>query len=75
MVDKVAQPAFTLHYNGCDIQGKERMGEQLGVILQVQIPEFMRALGRTIQESGMDYDSWNAANPEGVKELAKGYLA
>lgn len=75
VIDKVANPAFTLHYNGCQLQGRERMGEQLGVMLQTQIPEFLRALGRKVQEAGMDFEAWNQANPDGVRELAKEYLA
>lgn len=75
MIDKAANPAFTLHYNGCQLQGSERMGEQLGVMLQAQIPEFLRALGRKVQAEGMDFEAWNAAHPEGVKELAEAYLA
>jgi len=74
LVDKVAQPAFTLHYGGCDRQGSERMGEQLGVMLQSRIPEFLRALGRMVKESGMDFEAWREERPEAVKELAKDYL-
>lgn len=75
VIDKVANPAFTLHVGGSQLQGNERMGEQLGVMLQTQVPEFLRALGRTVRESGMDFEAWNRENPDGLKELAKDYLA
>ncbi|MGN0371310.1 MAG: nitrite/sulfite reductase [Enterocloster sp.] len=75
LIDKVAVPAFTLHYNGCDKQGSERMGENLGVILQKDIPEFMRTLGKAVTESGMDFEGWMEKHPEGVKEIAGAFLA
>lgn len=73
-VDKVAKPAFTLHYNGCEIQGRERMGEKLGVILEEQIPEFLRRLGRAVQESGLGFEEWEQKHPEGVKKLAEEFV-
>lgn len=74
MMDKVPKPAFTLHVGGCDAQGRERMGEKLGVILEERIPEFLRALGGAVQTEGQDFETWLAANPEGVKKLAEPFL-
>jgi ferredoxin-nitrite reductase len=75
MIDKVGHPAFTIHYNGCERQGEERMGEQLGVILQSDIPAFVKELGCAIRESGMDFEGWKLAHPDGVKEVAAKYIA
>lgn len=67
-------PAFTLHWGGCDLEGHERLGEQLGVILERDIPSFLRELGRTVQKSGLDFEAWCKADPEGIKELADPFL-
>ena len=75
MIDKVAKPAFTLHLGGCDLQGKERMGEQSGVMLQEQIPAFLVELGRRVEASGLDYAHWVKDHEDEVKEIAGKYLA
>lgn len=74
MVEKTPYPAFTLHYNGREREGSERFGETLGVMLEKDIPEFLRQLGRTVQQSGQTFEAWREQNPDGVKELAEGYL-
>lgn len=73
-IDDQPMPVFTLHFNGCDLQGMERMGEQLGVILQKDIPEFLKALGQTVEKSGKTFEHWLKENPEGVLDLAQSYL-
>ena len=74
VIDKVAKPAFTLHVGGCDLQDKERMGDQRGVMLEENIPSFLRTLGQAVAASGKDFEGWLSENPEGVRELAAGYL-
>ena len=64
-----------LYVGGCDIQGEEAMGGELGTILETQIPEFLVELGKTVAASGMDYAGWKKANPDGVKDLAAKYVA
>ena len=75
MVDKKPQSAFMLYVGGCDTQGGEAMGSELGTILETQIPEFLVELGKTVAASGMDYDGWKKANPDGVKDVAAKYVA
>ena len=60
--------------NGEDTEGKERFGEQLGTILETDIPAFFKDLGEDISASGMLYDNWYAANPNRIKEIADKYL-
>lgn len=62
-IDKVLKPAFNLYINGSDIQGQERMGEEVGTLLEEQIPDFLCALGHAVSDSGMDFDTWFAKNP------------
>jgi len=74
MVDKKPQSAFMLYVGGNDYQGKETMGEELGTVLETEIPAFLVELGKTVAGTGMDYASWKASNPDGVKEIAAKYV-
>ena len=74
VIDKVPHPAFTLHLNGCDLQGKERMGEKVGVIIEEDIPKFLVKLGKVVEETGMDYKQWNETYPDRIKELAEEFV-
>ena len=51
VVDKVPKPAFTMHVNGCDQLGEERFGDNWGVMLETDIPEFLVALGKKVSEA------------------------
>ena len=74
VVDKKPRPAFTLYVNGCETQGRETMGRELGVILEEQIPAFLVALGRAVADTGMTWFQWAAQNPEGIDQIAAPYL-
>ena len=75
MINKVGQPAFTLHYGGCDRQGEERMGEKLGVILQVDIPTLLCEVGHAVENSGCgSFAKWAEAEPEAFRSIAARYL-
>lgn len=74
VIDKIANPAFTLHVNGCDLQGQEKMGEQIGVILEKDIPAFLVELGQTVETAGMTYDQWMKDHAESLNEIAEKYI-
>lgn len=74
MVDKKPQPAFVLYAGGDDRQGEEKMGREIGTLLEEQIPGFLVTLGKTVQESGLSFEEWMKANPEGLEEAAAPYL-
>jgi sulfite reductase (ferredoxin) len=74
-VDGKVWPAFVLYVGGCDYQGKETMGQQLGTIEETKIPEFLVTLGRHVAESGMEFHEWRQKNPDMLENLAKPYLA
>lgn len=74
MINKVPHPAFTLHYNGREQEGAEQFGETLGVILEEDIPDFLRQIGRRVQQSGENFDAWLKRHPDGVKEIAGAFL-
>lgn len=74
VIEKVPMPAFTLHYGGCDVQGREKLGEKLGVMLELKIPDFLKLLGQTVRESGMKFEEWSRNNPDGVKKIAAHFI-
>lgn len=74
LVDGKPQSAFTLFLGGESRQGQERMGRELGAILEEQIPAFLVELGRTVAAAGGDFRLWLAADPEGVERIAAPYL-
>lgn len=74
-VDGKPQPAFILYVNGCQKQGEETMGREIGALLETKIPEFLVKLGKTVSESGMDYAAWSQKYPSKVDEIAKNYVS
>lgn len=75
MIDKKPIPAFTVSVNGCDQQGKEQMGRELGVMLEKDIPEFLVELGKTVAASGLRYEDWVKENEKELEAIAGRYLA
>lgn len=75
VVDGKAQSAFNLFVGGCDAQGKETMGSELGAILEEKIPAFVVELGKVVAASGEDFYSWFVKYPDGVAKIAESYLA
>lgn len=66
--------AFAVYENGCALQGQEQMGEEIGVMLAEDIPEFLVAIGKEVQAEGMDYETFREAYPDRVKEIANKFL-
>lgn len=74
MVDKKPLPAFVFYVNGCDLQGKEAMGQEVGTMAETQIPQFLAALGRTVADSKKSFEAWNQENPGAVIQIANAFL-
>lgn len=74
-VDGKPQPAFVLTVNGNDEEGHERFGVQIGLILENEIPAFLKELGAEIAASGMRYDAWYEQHEDRFKEIAAPYVA
>lgn len=74
-VDGKPQPGFVLYVGGCERQGEEAMGREIGTILETKIPEFLVKLGKTVAESGLRFDEWNARNKNALDEAAAEYIA
>ena len=73
-VEGKTEPAFVLYVNGEEEEGGERFGEQIGTILERDIPTFLKALGQEISDSGCKYDEWYAEHADRFKEIAAPYV-
>ncbi len=51
LVDKKPMPAYMLYAGGCDAQGAEQFGQELGMMLEQDIPAFLAELGRAVRAS------------------------
>ena len=74
VVDKTPQPAFKVFVNGNGEVEGQRMSDELGVITVEDIPKFFVDLVNTLEAAGQDYDTWNAAHPEGLQSVLAKYL-
>ena len=72
--DGAMQPAFVLTVNGEDEEGRERFGEQIGTILESEIPAFLKELGTEIAKSGLKFDKWYEGYADRFVEIAKPYV-
>lgn len=68
------QSAFLLTVNGCDRQGEEVFGREVGILFETDIPQFIVNLGRAVADSGKTYAEWIAVDPEGVDNIAAPFL-
>lgn len=73
-VDGKPEPAFLLYVNGRDEQECARFGEEIGVIAETQIPQFLKEVGKVVAESGMDFETWYEGHSEDFKKIAEPYL-
>ena len=73
-VDGKPVSAFVLFVNGSELEDGARFGEQIGTILEEEIPSFLKDLGEEISASGSDFETWYEAHPDRLKEIAAPYL-
>ena len=73
-VDGKPHSAFALTMKGSEEQGKESLGETLGILLESDIPAFIVELGKTVAESGMEFHAWLAGHEEEFRALAGKYV-
>lgn len=74
-VDGKPQPGFVLYVNGCEKQGNETMGREVGAILEEKIPEFLVKLGKAVAKSGLSFTEWQEKNPAALDAVAAEYVA
>lgn len=66
--------AFAVYENGCQLEGEERFGQDLGIMYEEQIPEFFVELGRAVEAEGMSYEEFRNKYPEKIREIATKYI-
>ena len=71
---KERQSAWLLTINGCELQGKETFGKEVGVIFETEVPEFLVALGKAVADSGMNFPEWLKENPEEIFKIAEPFI-
>ena len=69
-----AKFAFAVYENGCQMEGEERFGQDLGVMYEELIPEFFVELGRAVEAEGMKYEEFRKTYPEKIAEIAGKYV-
>lgn len=74
IIDKVPHPAFTLHVNGCGEEGRERFGENWGVILEEDIAAFLIETGKAVEAERTTFDRWFIGHRDAFKEIAGKYF-
>lgn len=74
VIDKNAEPAFTLHLGGEQEMGRARFGEPLGMILEKDIPDFIIELGKTVEKSGLSFGEWFETHEDEAVDIAESYL-
>jgi len=66
--------AFAVYENGCEREGEERFGKELGVMYEEDIPEFFAELGHAVAKENLTYTEFCGKYPERVEEIAKKYV-
>lgn len=69
------KPAFAVFEQGCETAGKEAFGEDLGVMLESEIPEFLAELGKEIAASRQTYEQFTEKHRDKFMEIVQKYTA
>ncbi len=73
-VDNQPVPSFLMMINGCDELGRERFGEEMGIIAAERIPQMMVEIGESVAAAGMVYSDWIRENRAAFDAIVKKYL-
>lgn len=68
------KPAFAVFESGCELEGEESFGEELGVMQESEIPEFLAELGKAIASKNMTYEQFIAEHHDTFMEIVKKYI-
>ncbi len=59
LVDKKPQPAFKMFLSGTDRLGAARFGQEVGTVLEVDLPALLVELGQAAAAAGQSWDQWS----------------
>lgn len=68
------KPAFAVFENGCELQDEEAFGEEHGVMLESEIPEFLAELGKEISSCNMTYEQFIAEHHDKFMDILGKYI-
>ena len=60
LVDKKPQPAFKMFLNGTDQLGQARFGQEVGTVLEADLPALLVELGQAAASAGQRWERWSA---------------
>lgn len=69
------KPAYALYAGGCALPGQEQFGEELGVMPEKNMADFLVELGTAIAADHSTYERWIAENRARFLEIIKKYSA
>lgn len=73
-VGDAVSECFTLFIGGDYSTENARLAESYGEILKARIPEFLYELACSVDESGLDFETYIEINKEQLKEIIQKYL-
>lgn len=68
------KPAFAMYVGGCETQGREKFGKDMGIIKETDIPEMLVEIGRAIALENTDYETWIQKNEDVLETIVKKYV-
>ncbi len=60
LVDKKPQPALKMFLNGTDELGAARFGQEVGTVLETDLPALLVELGKAAAAAGQNWSQWSA---------------
>ena len=66
--------AFAVYENGCELEGAEQFGKEIGVMLEEDIPEFFAELGHAVADTGLNFMEFREKYPERILQIAQSYI-
>lgn len=68
------KPAFAMYTGGCEKQGNEAFGKELGIVAESDIPNLLVEIGRAVCASDTTYDIWIKTHQETLESIAAKYI-
>lgn len=65
---------FKIFIGGDEKQGQEKFGDDFGAILEQDIPEMFKEVGKLVQQAGLTFEEWYSSNSNVFIELVRKYL-
>ena len=59
-LDKKPEPAFKMFLNGTDQLGAARFGQEVGAVLEKDLPALLVELGQAAGAAGQRWEQWSA---------------